>query len=428
MQLPADIFLALRYLRPKRTFISVITLLSVVGPAIGVAVLIIVMSVMSGFDRDIKDRILSMQAHLNVTPAFAVAGQGVNTIANPAPVLAKLRELGIAGAPIIETPVLLQHRKELRVKFLRGIEPALERQVTDVASKVKGRFDIKEGEAVIGEEMAYDFGVHLGDTLLIHSPHKLTRNIVWQDDGSIKIKASDEVYLPEEVKIVGLFSFGLYDFDNSLIFIHIDQAADLCGVDWGAATAVQARCRDPFAMTTKTEALRAAFPELRVTSWQEANSQLFGALRVEKNLMLLVLFFIVVVAAFCIGGTLITVVIQKTRDIGVMKAVGLTAGTVARIFLLQGILIGFLGTAVGTGLGLVLVYYRNQVAGLLGRVMGVEIFPKELYHLSQIPAMIKRGDVILIVGLALLICMLASLLPALYASCLSPAKALQDDN
>ncbi|OPZ29739.1 MAG: Lipoprotein-releasing system transmembrane protein LolC [Lentisphaerae bacterium ADurb.BinA184] len=427
MPWPAEIFLALRYLRPKRTFISIITLLSVLGPAIGVAVLIIVMSVMSGFDRDIKARILSMQAHLHVTPAFGVAGQNVATLENPLPILAKMRELGVAGAPIIETPILLQHRKELRVKFLRGIDPDLERTVTDIAGKVKGRFDIKEGEALVGEEMALDLGVGLGDTLLIHSPHKLTRNIEWQDEGGIRFKDTEDVYLPEEVEIVGLFSFGLYDYDSSMLFIHIDQAADLCGVDWGTATAVQARCRDPFNLGGETQALRAAFPGLRVTTWQEANEQLFGALRVEKNLMLLVLFFIVLVAAFCIAGTLITVVIQKTRDIGVMKAVGLTAGTVARVFLLQGILIGVLGTAIGTGIGLLLVHHRNGVAGLLGRVMGVEIFPKELYHLSQIPAQINRGDVVFIVGMALLICVLASLLPALYASCLSPARALQDD-
>ena len=193
--------------------------------------------------------------------------------------------------------------------------------------------------------------------------------------------------------------------------------------------------RHPFTPASRTrrlnglaERLRARLPACRIVTWQEANQLLFGALAVEKRLTLFLLAFIVIVAAFGIAGTLITVAVQKTREIGILKAVGMSGGTVARIFILQGAVIGVIGTALGTGLGLLVLHYRNEVAGLLAKVMKVEIFPKKLYHLSEIPAFTTRGDILLIVGLSLIICVAASLVPALYACSLSPAKALQEEN
>jgi lipoprotein-releasing system permease protein len=428
MNLPSDIFLALRYLRPKRTLISVITLLSIIGPALGVAILIIVTSVMSGFDRDIRQRILSMQAHLQAYPAFYSRDGNGPVIRDPQPVLQEMDRLGIQGAPIIEGPILLQFEDQIQIKYLRGIEPDREGNVTRLQENLVGRYAIKEGEALIGQEMAFAMGLRIGDELLIHSPQKLTRNIEWSEDGTVTVKESEEVYLPEEVKIVGIFSMGVYEYDSSIVFIHIDQAADLFGLDWGTATSVHAKTPDPFDLDDLTATLRARLPGYRMVTWQEQNEQLFGALRVEKNLMLLVLFSIIVVAAFCIAGTLITVVIQKTREVAILKAVGMTGALVARIFLLQGAIIGILGTALGLALGLLVVHFRNQVAAVLAKIMGVEIFPKELYHLSQIPAMIKQSDLLLIFVVAFVLCIAASMLPALYASSLSPARGLQDEN
>ncbi len=428
MKLGADIFLALRYLRPKRTFVSFITLLSIAGPALGVAVLIVVTSVMTGFDHDIRERILAMQAHLQVQPAFSSVGRPTLVIRNVDPVLGKMKALGVKGAPLIEGPVLLQFENNIQIKYVRGIVPEREDDVTSIREHIEvGKFEIAEGEALIGSEMAMLLGVGVGDEILIHSPQKLTRNIEWADDGQVKLSDADTVYLPEEVEIAGIFNMGLYEYDTSVLFLHIDQTADLFGLDWGSATSIHAKTRDPFNLNHEIDALRSSFPQYRVRSWQEANSQLFGALRVEKNLMLLVLSFIVIVAAFCIAGTLITVVTQKTREIAVLKAVGMTAGTVARIFILQGAIIGVLGIGIGTGLGLLVIRFRNQIADLLARAMGVEIFPPELYHLSKIPALVITDDVLLIVGLALFICINASLLPALYASALSPARGLQDE-
>jgi lipoprotein-releasing system permease protein len=280
----------------------------------------------------------------------------------------------------------------------------------------------------VGEELAMELGLSIGDDLIVHSPAKLAQGVEWNEDGSIDSREMDTVYLPEEVRIAGVFSMGVYEYDANIVFLSIDQAADLFGLDWGSATSLHARVPDPFQMTGVTAELRQALPGYRVVTWQEANRQLFGALRVEKNLMFFLLFFIVIVAAFGIAGTLITVAVQKTREIGILKAVGMTSGMVARIFVLQGAIIGFLGTALGTGLGLLVIHYRNQMAEVLARIMGVEVFPKELYHLSQIPALVTPRDVVVIVVGAWLICVMASLMPAVYASLLSPAQALQEEN
>ena len=423
----ADIFLALRYLRPKRTFISVITLLSVLGPVLGVALLVIVTAVMSGFDRDIRSRILGMQAHLHILPTRTANGGEI--LEDPGPILKKLRALGARGAPVIEGPVLLQWKKQVLAKFVKGIVPERERQVSNLAESVRGRFDIEDGEALIGEEMAAQLGLRLGDHLLIHAPARLTRGMHWTPDGRVTFRqGDDEAYLPEEVTIVGIFSMGLYEYDSSIVILTLDQAAELFGYDWGAASSVQARTPDPFHLDTIENSLRKAFPDCRVLSWQEANRRLFGALRVEKNLMSFLLFFIVVVAAFGISGTLITVAVQKTREIGILKAVGMTAGTEARIFVIEGALIGVAGTALGMGTGLLVIHFRDRIAALLSRIMGVEVFPKELYHLTSIPARIVPADLGRIAILAVLICIVGALIPALYASALSPAAALHEEN
>jgi lipoprotein-releasing system permease protein len=429
MFLPADIFLALRYLRPKRTFISVITLLSILGPVLGVALLIIVTSVMSGFDRDIRDRILDMQAHLQVYPGYGMAGGNGMVFEDPSDILAALKEVGAQGAPVMEGPVLIQIRDEVTTKYLKGIVPELEKHVTNVhrSGSFTGRYDIKEGEALIGQEMALELGLDIGDQVLIHSPKRLTNNVTWEEDGQVTVSEPDEIYFPEEVTIAGIFSMGVYEFDSSVILIYLDQADDLFGYDWGSATTVHARVPDPFQMDRLTQDLRERLPGCRIVTWQEANQMLFGALRVEKNLMFFLLTFIVIVASFGIAGTLITVAVQKTREIGIMKAMGMGSGMIARIFVLQGAVIGVIGTAIGTGIGLLIIRYRNQVADILARIMGVEIFPKKLYDLSQIPALATSGDVIRIVVLAMVICVCASLVPALYASALSPARALQEE-
>lgn len=425
---PADIFLALRYLRPKRTFVSVITLLSVLGPILGVALLIIVTAVMSGFDRDIRDRILSMQANLQVLPPFDLRRGTAGVLEKPAPILEAVARAGADGAPVIEGPVFVQSREQVSAKYLKGIRPECERNVSGLAATVRGRFEIREGEALVGEDFAREFGLEIGSKVLIHSPTKLSRNIQWKPDGQVKVIRDDQVYLPEEVTVAGIFNMGVYEYDSSLIFLHIDQAADLFGLPMDSATSVQVKVPDPFHMDPIVAQLRNQYPGLRFMTWQEANRQMFGALKVEKNLMFFLLFFIVLVSAFGIAGTLITVVVQKTREVGILKAVGMSGGGIFRIFMLQGSLIGLLGTVLGTGAGLLIVHYRNGIAWLLGKIMGVEVFPKELYHLTQIPAHLTGSDLVIIIGGSVLLCIAGAVIPALFAGALSPAQALREEN
>jgi lipoprotein-releasing system permease protein len=418
------VFMALRYLRPNRSFVSLITLLSVLGPIFGVAVLIIVLAVMAGFNRDIREKILSSEAHIQLLPGNTAS------IDDPEPILEALDAAGIPASPVVTGPVPLQiaDRDLLEVKLVRGIDPKREPMVSDISRKiVQGRFEINEDEVLISTQLQFQLGVGVGDTIILHAPAKLSRMVNLQSDGSGELRTSQEVYVPEEVTVAGIFNLGMYRFDISTIIVHIEKADELFGLEWGAAHHIQLRTEDPFDMRATEDTLMRT-PQLagmRVLTWQEANQTLFGALRVEKNMMFFLLFFITVVAAFGIATTLITVVVQKTREIGVLKALGASPRAILAIFLLQGAIVGGLGTLGGTALGLLVIHRRDWIAEMLEKLWNVQIFPPELYQLSAIPALVEPMDVILVVLSALVICVLAALVPAGYAAQLAPAQALR---
>ncbi len=426
----ADIFLARRYLRPRRSLTSVILLLSILGPALGVAVLIVTTSVFTGFQREIQHRLIDMQAHLRVVPAQAAA-KGLSEqaiISDPQSIMQVMREAGVTPAPSLDDLALLQSRGRMEIKSLQGIDPELEEKITDLErGTILGTHRISHGEVLIGQPLAENLGLNIGDQLLLHSPRRLTEHIEWREDGTVKAEEIDTVRLPEEVEVAGIFTFGIHQLDSNVIYIHIDQAAELLGLDWDTADSIKGGVEDPFDLRDEAAALQARLPDYHVITWQEENKRLLGAVQVEKNLTLFLLFFIVLVAAFSIAGTLITSVIQKTREIGILKAIGLSPFTIARVFLYQGMLIGAAGTAIGCLGGVLIVYYRESVADFIARLLGREIFPPELYYLDRIPAWISAGDVMLITFLALAACVLAALLPALYASALKPARALAEE-
>ena len=420
--LPTDLFLALRYLRPKRTFVSAITLLSILGPLLGVAVLLIVMSIMDGFQEEIKKGIMNIQAHLQIYPAYE------RFIPQPEEAISLLKKQGIPAAPMIEGTALLQLKNGIAPKVVNGIQPELEQSISSVKEAIiDGKYELEDGEALIGDSLAQQFGLQLGDSFLIHSPARLTQNVQWNEDGTVEIKKTDEVYLPESLKVAGIFSLGIEDFDSNIIYISLDQAAELFGLEWGSATTIHGRVPDPMNMDDITAVVRAQFPEMQVITWQERNKMLFSTLRVEKNLMTFLLAFIVLVASFSIATTLITVVVQKTREVGILMAVGFSRWTIARVFLFQGIIIGVIGTFLGTIAGLAILHWRDAIAKFLSWIMGHDVFPAELYHLRQIPSLTTMQDLLFTVVLSLVICVLASVIPALYASHLSPAKALQEE-
>ncbi len=408
--LPFSLFLALKYMKPKRTFLSVISVISVIGVMLGVAVLIIVLSVMSGFDDMWRDKILGFDAHITLTQA--------ETLTDPQGLAASVREVdGVAGvAPYVQGLVFVQYNGLVQTPLMRGIEVAEEKQVSRLADHmVAGRFALDDDEVIIGCELARRLGIGLGDKLLVYSPQSF-------------IAGRDEVSLPEEMKVAGIFEIGMWEYDVGFILMSMAMARELYGLESGAH-ALRVMTHDPYQARTIGQRIvsqvAAAYPGLSVKSWMDVNRQLFDALRVEKNMMFFLLIFIVLVAAFGITNSLIIVVVQKTKEVGLLKALGFSSGSIMRVFFWQGWIQGLLGCLLGLGLGLVMLHYRNALLRWMAAVLQMELFPKELYHLSEIPARTSLADVLWVVILSMIICTLAGLLPAWRAARLDPAQALR---
>ncbi|MCR5380740.1 MAG: ABC transporter permease, partial [Lentisphaeria bacterium] len=417
---------------------SFITLLSILGPTLGVAILLIVNSIMAGFGKDIQENIMSWQAHLHVFPNMK------STMDDPEKIIEILEKHGVKASPLIQDSALIQVKAStlsgeteqvIQPKVVYGIDPAREGEVTGIkGAMIYGKFDIEEGEALVGDRLANAVGLRIGSSFLIHSPARLTQNVKWDKDGQVHVGQPDEVYLPEEVKVVGIFSMGFAEFDENVIFVRRDQAADLFGYDWGTATSVQGKVPDPMQMDKLMQELNSSINEpnrlrrFKIVTWKERNQMLFSTLQVEKKLMAFLMTFILLVASFSIAATLITVVVQKTREIGTLKAVGVSSWTVARIFMFQGAAIGVFGTTFGITLGLLVIHYRNAIAAILSKIMGHDVFPPELYHLNHLPALWTASDLVTVSILSMTVCILAALIPAIFASALPPAKSLQDNN
>jgi lipoprotein-releasing system permease protein len=406
MHLPFSLFLALRYLRPKRTFQSVITIISVLGVLLGVAVLVIVLSVMSGFDDMWREKILSFNAHITVT--------GVDVIEDPDGLVKEIEAVeGVAGAaPVVQGLVFLQRRDRVHTPVARGIDPRHEGKVSRIPEHmVRGRFSVEDDEMVMGRDLALQMGVTVGDRLLVYSPQSFAD--------------PDEVRLPEEFTLAGIYDLGMWEFDVGFVLCSIDKARELYKLEAGAH-AVQVMTRDAFQSELVAERLRAALPpQYFVATWMDQNRQLFAALRVEKNMMFFLLIFITVVAAFGITNTLITVAVQKTREIGLLKAVGFANSRITGVFLWQGFIQGVLGTGLGLGMGLLVLHYRNDLMNLLNRRLGIQVLPQELYHLSELPATIHPGDLSVVAASVIVICTLAGVIPAYRAARLDPVRALR---
>ncbi len=406
MALPFSLFLALKYLKPKRTFLSVVTVISILGVLLGVAVLIIVLSVMSGFDEMWRDKILSFNAHITVT--------SYGVIEDDHGVVEKIRTVkGVTGAaPYVQGIVFIQHEDRVHTPLVRGVDPKLEPSVSQIPEcMVSGAFEVDDEHVVIGKDLASRIGARVGDKLLVYSPENFT--------------SPDEFHLPEELIVSGIFEVGMWEFDMGFIITSIEKARELYGLEQGAH-AIQVMTTDPYRPEAAAEEIAGLLgPEYDVKTWKELNRQLFAALQVEKNMMFFLLIFITVVAAFGITNTLITVTVQKTREIGLLKAVGFSSGSVMRVFFWQGWIEGLIGTIAGIGFGLLVLQYRNNLMHWMARSLHLELFPKELYHLSEIPAVISWSDIAVIAVAVMIICTLAGIVPAYRAARLDPVSALR---
>ncbi len=417
--LPFELLLALRYLRPKRTFVSVITLISVLGVALGVAVLIIVISVMSGFDQQMRDTILGFNAHLKISQTSGLftnyPGVIKSLTANP-----RVK----SAAPIVLGQVLLESSNQdgqssVYAPWVRGVDPELEPTVSTLpTSIVDGKFDVSGRGLIIGTRFAQNMHLEVGDLVNIYSPNEIKR---LKDSRG---KAEPEAILPDEYQVRGIFDVGWEEYNASIVAVSLENAQEMYQLG-DRVHALIVMLRDPFqANAAKRELSKILGPDYEILTWLESNSTL-AAVMVEKDLMLYILFFIIIVAAFGITCTTITFIVMKTREIGLLKAIGASSRQVMWVFMGQSLIVSVWGIAAGVGLGLLAVHYRNEFLELMRRLTSFQLFPADVYGFAQLPAKIVPGDIAIICGGSLLICLAAAAFPARYASKLNPVEALR---
>jgi len=407
MKLPFSLFLAFKYLKPHRSFVSIVTMISMFGVTIGVAVLIVVLSVMTGFDEVWRERILSS------TPHVKIVQEGV--LSNPDWVIKKVEKIkGVKGAaPCLEGLVLIQQDKEVFTPVLYGVDPNVEGKVSKVPSKmVAGQFAVEDDQIVIGRDLARRMNVWVGDVLTVFSPSSLS--------------TEDEIQLPEELTISGIFQIGMYNYDVGFVFTSLETARSLYGVESPAVHAVHVMLDDPMQAPRLAQKMYTTLGNSFYSrTWMEMNQQIFAALHVEKNMMFFLLAFVALVAAFSITNTLITLTIQKTREIGLLRSLGFSSQGITGIFFWMGLLQGIIGNLLGVGLGLLILKYRNELLIFMSNKFNLELLPPELYQLSKLPSHTLGSDVGIVCGLVLIFCMFAGLVPALRAARMEPIDALR---
>jgi lipoprotein-releasing system permease protein len=419
-RLPFELLLAFRYLRPKRTFVSIITLISVLGVTLGVAVLIIVISVMSGFDKQLRDKILGFNPHLRIIDAKG-------TLADYSRLTAKIvanrdvRSVApyVVGQVLVETEPASGQSK-VAAPWVRGIMPELETNISVLPkSIVEGRFDVSDRGLVIGSGFAQNMDLTVGDRLMIYSPRDLKK---WRESVG---KEQASVPAPPEYEVHGIFDVGYYEYNLSFVVTGLSDAQDLYDLS-NSVHGLMVMLHDPYkAPEVARELMRTLGPEYHVVTWMQENANILNALVVEKNVMFYLLFFIMIVAALCILSALITFVVQKTREIGMLKAIGATDLQVSLIFLSQGALVGAIGDLAGYGLGILALAYRNEFLHVMNRLTGFSLFPPSIYMFTELPALIVSRDILLICGSAWLVCILGGVIPAWRAGRLKPVDALR---
>jgi lipoprotein-releasing system permease protein len=406
-----ELFVGLRYLRAKRRtrFVSFITLISLAGIALGVAALIVMLSVMNGFEAELRSRLLSMSAHGSVS-APGGASKDWRALAR-----AIEAEPGVvAAAPVVSLEGMLAANGDLEAVLVQGIDPAAESRLSgETINMIEGRLEaLTPGSRgiILGRLLAYDIGARLGDGVVLLIPRPV-------GDGTMEP-------VLERFVMRGVFEAGLQELDEGLALVNLGDAAVI--MDLGVAVhAVRFRAADVMAAPAIAQRIENRVAGTVTSDWTLENESYFRAIRLEKMMMSLLLSLVIGVAAFNIVASLVMVVTDKTTDIAVLRTLGMQPGGVVRVFFVQGAVIGWAGVVIGVALGIVLALNVPTLVPIIERTFGFQIMPGDVYYVTRIPSRLDWGHVGIIAFAALVLTSLATLYPARRAALVNPAAALR---
>ena len=424
-KLPYELWIGARYaglssLRGRRgrrdRFVSFVAATSMVGIALGVAALIVVLSVMNGFQKEVRDRMLSVLPHIEI---YAPGTDAERTLARAPELIAAARQSSavLAGAPFVSAQAMVMRGQELRGVQVRGIDPVAEKDVSDVGRQmVRGRLtDLKAGDfgIVLGQELADLLNVRVGQTVMMLAP-------------AANISPAGFSPRMRQFTLVGTFRSGHYEYDSSLAFVDVSDAAKLFR-DGGMA-GVRLKVNDMYRAPEIALSLnRFLPPTVVVADWSRNNRTWFAAVQTEKRMMFLILALIVAVAAFNLLSSLVMAVKDKQSDIAILRSFGSTPAEIARIFLVQGALIGIIGTILGVVGGATIALNVDVLVPAIERAIGAQFLPREIYFISSLPSDPRLSDIVTIGVTSLVMSLVATLYPSWRASRLQPAEVLRHD-
>ena len=412
-----ETFVAARYLRGKRKtrFISLITFISVAGVSVGVIALIVVMSVMTGFDNALRETIVGNRAHLDLSNPN---GTPISDYESAITEIRKAVPEVVGAGPIIQTEALLRHSTDTTGAIVLGVDPELEAGVTDLAKNLthEGGRNMGMGslpgekEIVLGFRLASRLGAHVGSEVAVVTDKPTVT--------PFGMRPGNQVFLT----VSGISQAKMSDFDNLYAFVDIPTARMLTGRK--GVDAIHLKLTDPFLADALSKRIELDLP-YRAVTWYESQEAFFEALKQEKVAMFIILVFIVLVAAFNITSTLIMIVMEKRRDIGILRTLGSSSWSVLWLFILEGLMIGLSGTFFGVVLGTILAYNINPVAEFLAWIMGVDLFNSTIYYFDGIPVAVVPFDIFWITLSAVALTFISTLYPAWSAARLNPVDALR---
>ena len=423
-----SLFLALRYLKPKRSFVSVITVISILAVTLSIAVMIVVISVMRGFDDELRATVLGFDPEVSIVADAPLEDwRQIITQVDAMPGV-------IAAAPQVQGPVIAEHDHLVDTPVMEAIKPQDELKVVDLKKLIKeGQYNLDGDSVLLGSDLAVSLNAHVGDKITITGPGNL--KVILEEirkegnDPKSTMKLSDlkdQVVMPADVTVTGIYESGRYEYDRHVLFVSLSLGQELYGME-DTVHSISIRTVNPDAAATQVrDALNATLRDgATAASWMDLNEDRFDALRIERTVMFFILLSIVIVASFGVMNTLITVTVQKTREIGVMKALGATTSQIIWVFMMQGMVVGFFGNLTGLLLGVGAVHYRNAFLNWLRTISTLKIFPQDIYDFSAIPAQIVPHDIAVICVSGFIICSVAAFFPAWFAARLDPVEALR---